>query len=178
MMSGLGYTHELAASLLLVFAAVSVGYGPWVGWFCARFTQWRLNLVIGCIVLILLSVLVIALTPGRLPTWAVVILFALIGTGGPTSMVAFDISRTAVEHKSLGAANGFINVGGFIASLSMMGLVGLVIDLRQRIECAGQTCGPLFSLDHFKTAFGCELIVVVFGLTMLWLSKKRASIEK
>ena len=81
-------------------------------------------------------------------------------------MISFDYSRTFVSKATLGAANGFINVGGFIASSTMMALIGAAIDLRQKVECAAGSCGQLFSLDHFRVAFICEVAVIAFGLLM------------
>ena len=77
-------------------------------------------------------------------------------------MIAFDYSKGAIEPKGLGAANGLINVGGFLASLIMMWLVGLSLDLQGGPE--------LYSLHNFKNAFLLELVVLGIGTIGLVIS--------
>ena len=55
------------------------------------------------------------------PMWMLVVLVCLMATGGPASMVGFDLARTFIPVEASGRANGFVNVGGFSASLLTMG---------------------------------------------------------
>ena len=50
------------------------------------------------------------------PMWMLVVLVCLMATGGPASMVGFDLARTFIPVEASGRANGFVNVGGFSAS--------------------------------------------------------------
>jgi MFS family permease len=171
--SGLGYSHALASSFLLIFVGMSVCYGPFVGWFCAKFPQWRVRLVSASVASVLFAVVLQIVYPGVMPAWLLAGLLVLVATGGPTSMIAFDFSRAHVARESLGAANGFINVGGFIASLTMMALIGFGIDIQQKLDCSNSACGLLFSLEHFRVAFIAEISVVGFGLVMLLRARNR-----
>ena len=58
-----------------------------------------------------------------------VVLVCLMASGGPASMVGFDLARTFIPVEASGRANGFVNVGGFSASLVTMALVGILLDL-------------------------------------------------
>lgn len=77
-------------------------------------------------------------------------------------MIAFDYSRQYIPKRQLGASNGFINIGGFIASLTMMYLVGLFLDLHHGL--VGATGEVLYSIDGFRISFCCIFAVVGFGL--------------
>lgn len=166
MVEGLGLSHSLASALLSILVASNIFYGPLIGQFCAKRPQHRHRLVIGVVVALMSIVSFQILWPSRIDPLALGCLLFAVGVGGPASMISFDYSRTFVSKATLGAANGFINVGGFIASSTMMALIGAAIDLRQKVECAAGSCGQLFSLDHFRVAFICEVAVIAFGLLM------------
>ena len=85
-------------------------------------------------------------------------------------MIAFDFSKEAIEPRELGAANGLINVGGFLASLSMMFLIGLVLDLNSD--------GDLYSLGNFRIAFTMQFVVLAIGLAGFLVSVSRARNSK
>jgi MFS family permease len=88
----------------------------------------------------------------------------IIGVGGPASMIGFDYSKESFKPQELGAVNGLINVGAFIAALIMMGVIGSVIDVLG---------GPkLDSLDNFRIAFLAQLLVSGFGIAGLLVSRR------
>ena len=68
--------------------------------------------------------------PGTAPVWLLVLLVLSLALGGPGSMIAFDFARTFNPPNRLGTATGIVNVGGFVASLITMLLVGIVLDIR------------------------------------------------
>ena len=43
-------------------------------------------------------------------------------------MVGFDLARTFIPKEASGRANGFVNVGGFSASLLTMAFIGILLD--------------------------------------------------
>ena len=60
-------------------------------------------------------------------------------------MIGFDFARTFNPPNRLGTATGIVNVGGFVASLLTILLIGVLLDLR--------TGGaPSYGLDDFKVA--------------------------
>jgi hypothetical protein len=75
-------------------------------------------------------------------------------------MVAFDYSRTYVLNRELGAANGFINIGGFLAGLLMIGAIGLALDAQRAVN----PDVALYDAGHFKLALCIQFIVIGIGL--------------
>ena len=75
-------------------------------------------------------------------------------------MIAFDFSKDMVPKSKLGSANGFANVGGFLATFVMMYLVGLVIDLVH--NSTGTT--ERYTVQAFQYGFAAQLLVVSIGL--------------
>ena len=59
----------------------------------------------------------VLLWPGAAPVWLVVLMAFTTATGGPASMVGFDLARTSNPAERLASANGIINQAGFSASL-------------------------------------------------------------
>ena len=61
-------------------------------------------------------------------------------------MIGFDFARTFNPPARLGTATGIVNVGGFVASLVTMLLVGIGLDL------VGSDTGHGYALDDFRVA--------------------------
>lgn len=161
MVSGLGYSPAQAGGYLVLFVVTNASGGPLIGLFCARFPHLRHVFVYTIVAMVAACWVVIALVP--VPSEGLMAaIVMIIGLGGPSSMIAFDYSKGAIAPKELGAANGLINVGGFLASLIMMWLVGFSLDLQG---------GPqLYSLHNFKNAFLLELLVLGLGTVGLLMS--------
>ena len=65
-----------------------------------------------------------ALMPGRSPLWLLAGLVVVLAIGGPGSMIGFDFARTFNPAHRIGTATGIVNVGGFIAALVAIFLIG------------------------------------------------------
>jgi hypothetical protein len=72
-------------------------------------------------------------------------------------MIGFDFARTFNPPNRLGSATGIVNVGGFVASLVTMLLVGLVLDART----GGSTD---YSLADFRIALSVQLVLWAVGI--------------
>ena len=86
-------------------------------------------------------------------------------------MVAFDFSKDYAPKERLGSANGFANVGGFLATFVMMYLTGLVIDLLH---------DPSFGLDRynvdsFRWGFAAQFLVIAVGIFFFTMEKRKAA---
>jgi nitrate/nitrite transporter NarK len=111
---------------------------------------------------------VVLLWPGRAPHWLLVVLVMVLAVGGPGSMVGFDLARTFNPPTRLGSANGIVNVGGFVASLGTVALIGIVLD----IVAPG---GPsTYTVDSFRVAMSVQYIVWVLGLTQILRYRRKA----
>jgi MFS family permease len=170
LVSGEGLSPAAAGRLLTLMVGVGLVTGPVVGVLVQRHPlrrSWLVLAVAGASVGAWTAVLA---WPGRAPLWLLVVLVVLIATGGPASMIGFDFARTFNPPNRLGTATGIVNVGGFVASLTTILLVGVVLDVR--------TGGAsVYDLDDFRTAmlvqYGIWAIGVVGILRTRRLARRR-----
>jgi MFS family permease len=155
-----GQPLEFVAFILTAMVAFGFLTGPVIAEICARVPQYRTRLVYVNVGLTVLAWLVMLLVPGKSPSWLLLVCFLVISIGGPASMVAFDFSKDFVPKERLGSANGFANVGGFLASFVMMYLTGLVIDLLHNPESGIDR----YNIESFRWAFATQFIVIAVGL--------------
>ena len=113
------------------------------------------------------------LWPVAPPLGVVVLLLVVLGIGGPGSLIGFDFARTFNPQRSLGSANGVVNVGGFLASFVMMFLIGVLLDLQDTWRLADGAASDLYSLDSFRIAFAVQFLVIGIGVVMLIITRKR-----
>jgi hypothetical protein len=85
-------------------------------------------------------------------------LVLVLATNGPGSMVGFDYARTENDPVRLGSATGIVNVGGFVASLTTIALIGLLLS----IEHPGGAGG--YTLSDFRVAFAAQYLIWAVGL--------------
>jgi MFS family permease len=156
---------------LTVFVLTNASLGPVIGNYTARYPEQRLRFVIGVTGLIAATWVLVLAWPGVIPDWLGFALVIAIGVGGPTSMIAFDFSRSYVIKSELGVTNGFINIGGFLASLTMMATIGLVLDLVHERDSSSQ----LYSTNGFHLAFATQFIILSIGLGGLVFSAHRTA---
>jgi hypothetical protein len=100
--------------------------------------------------------------------WLLVLLVFAMASGGPASMVGFDLARSFTPAEVSGRANGLVNIGGFSASLLTMGLVGLVLDLR---EPAG---GTAYDLGDFRAALCVQYLFWGIGAFQVVRYRRKA----
>jgi MFS family permease len=139
-----------------------------LGWLVTRYPYYRSVIVI-CVVAwmaFMWAVVLMQSTPA--PMWLLVLLVFAMATGGPASMVGFDLARSFTPAESSGRANGLVNVGGFSASLLTMALIGVVLDAR---EPAGQAA---YGLDDFRAAMSVQYIFWGIGLFQVVRYRRKA----
>ena len=133
----------------------------------------RSNLVIGIVVMIGVTWSTVLLWPGHPPFWLVIALVVVLGIGGPGSLIGFDFARTFNPMRSLGSANGVVNVGGFLASFVMMYLIGLVLDLENTARVAKGVATDVFGWDSFRIALLVQYLVIGTGMVFLVRARRR-----
>ena len=166
-----GQTHEFVAltlSLMVLFGFIT---GPIIAEICARAPRLRARLVYTVVSTTIGAWLVLILYPGSAPSAVLLSCFLVISIGGPASMVAFDYSKDFVPKSKLGSANGFANVGGFLATFVMMYLTGLVIDLLFNPESGVQR----YNLDSFRWGFAAQFLVIAVGLTFFTVERRKTT---
>jgi MFS family permease len=159
---GEGLPKNLALAMLSSTVFIGVGAGICYGFICSHFPQFRRLTILSVVLLMLGSWAFLLSWPGHAPAWAIWITIVCTAIASPSSVIAFDYSRQYIPKRQLGASNGFINIGGFVASLTMMYLVGLFLDLHHGLVAG--TGEALYSIDGFRISFCCIFAVVGFGL--------------
>jgi MFS family permease len=166
----IGLPPTVAAPTLTIVVIAGIVVGPVLGVLTARHPMRRSNLVLGIVSAMAVAWTVVLLWPGVPPYWLVVLLLIVVGAGGPGSMIGFDFARTFNPSRSLGAANGVVNVGGFLASFTMMFAVGLILDA---LAGAGASSEQTYSLEHFRLAWCVQYVVVGAGVVGLVVARRR-----
>jgi MFS family permease len=173
MVAALGYSHELASGMLALLVVSGLITGPIIGILSARFPLRRSNLVLGAIGAILGVWAVVLAWPTEPPLWLIGILVFTLGVGGPGSLIGFDFARQFNPLRSLGSATGIVNVGGFLATFTIMFLMGVVLDLVNQWRMSAGLPSELFSWDGFRAAFLVQFLVVGVGVGALIHARRR-----
>ncbi len=158
LVQGEGLAPERAALLVTLLTLVSMVVGPLVGQFCGRLPYHRSNLVIAIVVSSATVWTVVLAWPGRAPLWLLIVLIVVLGTNGPGSVMGFDYARSFNPDHRLGSAAGIVNVGGFGASVLLIIVVGVLLDV---LTPAGADAP---GLSAFRIAFAVQYLLWTVGL--------------
>lgn len=171
LVNGQGLSTRFASTLLMLMTAWVLVVGVVLARLVSRFPFHRSHVVLVVVGSIATVWTVVLLWPGRAPVWLLVVLVMVMATGGPTSMLGFDVARTFTPDSAIGRANGVVNIGGFVASLLTMWLIGLVLDLR---EPGGMDA---YSLTDFKVALAVQYLFWGLGAWQVWRYRRRAIVH-
>jgi sugar phosphate permease len=161
LVAGQGVEPGTAGVLLMLMTVTAVVCGPLVGTFVTRYPFSRSTLILGIVGAIAVVWAVVLLWPGRAPLWLLVVLVVTLAVGGPGSMVGFDMARTFNPPTRVGSATGIVNVGGFVASLSTVTLIGVILD---RVAPGGPST---YTVDSFRAAMSVQYIVWAIGAAQI-----------
>lgn len=161
-----GRSATVAGALLSVLVAVSMVVGPLLGRLTAGWPRRRSVLVLAIVGATALVWTGIVAVPGRVPLAVLVLLVVVLGTNGPGSMVGIDYARTHNPVERIGSASGIVNMGGFVATLVMLALIGLVLG------GSGGTTGH-YPLGDFRAAFGLQWLLWLLGGAMVLRTRRQ-----
>ena len=164
---GQGLTPGTAATLLIVMTLTAIVGGPLIARWTARVPYHRSSLVLVIVAAIATVWAVVLLWPGRAPMWLLVVLVVVMAVGGPGSMVGFDVARTFHMPHRLSRATAIVNIGGFVASLITMALIGVVLD---RLAPGGPST---YTLDDFRVAMSVQFLMWGIGAFEIWRYRRR-----
>ena len=167
LVSAVGLPRPVASALLTVQVLAGFLIGPALGSLTARYPLRRSNLVFAIVTLLAVAWGLVLLFPGTPPVALLVLLGIALGIGGAGSQIGFDYARTFNPASGLGGASGFVNVGGFSASFTLMFLIGFLLDLQHSI-----TGAPLYSLGAFKVALAVQYLVIGAGVVAFVLTRR------
>ncbi|MEU7553444.1 MFS transporter [Streptomyces sp. NPDC044571] len=124
-----GLARTAAAGLLTLVVASNMGFGLVYGQLIGRRQSARIPLALGTVGLTaLLWASVLACPGSHAPMWLLTTLCVVLGTCGPASMIGFDFARPANPVERQGTASGITNMGGFLASMTTLLAVGILLD--------------------------------------------------
>ena len=158
LVAGQGLRPSAAGLLLSLLVVAGALVGPVVGALAARWPQRRSALVVAVVGVSAAAWTAVLAWPGRAPLWLLVVLVLALATNGPGSLLGFDYARTGNPPDRLGSATGIVNIGGFVAALTLVLAVGLVLDLR------GGTGPAAYELADFKVALCLQYPLWALGL--------------
>ncbi|MFF4603762.1 nitrate/nitrite transporter [Streptomyces sp. NPDC001339] len=120
-----GTAGELLTLVVLANMAVGLVYGQVI----ARHHAARMPLALGTAgVTALMWAIVLSWPTDHVPMGLLIVLSVVLGACGPASMIGFDFARPANPPERQGTASGIVNMGGFIASMTTLLAVGVLLD--------------------------------------------------
>lgn len=164
---GEGVSEATAGLLLTVMVVAIMGTGPLLGW-RTGVRPWQRSTLVLAIVIAIMAVWTVVLTwPGDAPIWLLVVLVVVTGIGGPASVIGFDLGRTSNPPERLASATGIINQAGFLASLTLVIAIGLILDWRT-------PAGGDYTPSAFRWAMSFQYVLWTIGLVQIWRYRARA----
>lgn len=155
-----GLSRTTAGGLLTLVVASNMALGLVYGQVVGRRPSSRIPLALGTVaVTALLWGSVLAYPGDHAPMWLLVALCLVLGTCGPASMIGFDFARPANPAERQGTASGITNMGGFLASMTTLLVVGLLLDATG---------------DNYRIAFSSVFVLEVLGLSQILRLRGRA----
>ncbi|CAM5482137.1 MFS transporter [Streptomyces abikoensis] len=155
-----GLSRETAGLLLTVVVLSSMAVGLVYGQIIARHHAARLPLALGTVGATALLWAAVAGWPGaHAPLWLLVTECVVLGACGPASMIGFDFARPANPPERQGTASGIVNMGGFIASITTLLAVGVLLDATG---------------DDYRAAFCSVFVLEALGLSQILRLRTRA----
>jgi MFS family permease len=167
LVSGESLSRKTASTLVTLFVLATMVSAPFIGVMVERHPLRRSWLVLGVVATNVLAWTVVLAWPGTAPLWLLVLLVLSLALGGPGSMIAFDFARTFNPPNRLGTATGIVNVGGFVASLITMLLVGIVLDVR------GADAAHGYHLDDFRIALSAQYVIWAVGVLGIVIARRK-----
>jgi sugar phosphate permease len=156
-----------AGLLITLLVVVAMAIGPVIGHLAGRFPFRRSVPTLAIVGSTAAVWTIVLLWPGRAPLAILVLLVVVLASNGPGSLMGFDYARTENEAERVGSATGIVNVGGFVASLLVIALIGIILSVLSSGGPSSDTLGD------FKLAFAVQYLVWGFGLIALLRSRRR-----
>ncbi|WP_328673772.1 MFS transporter [Streptomyces sp. NBC_00322] len=145
-----GLSRETAGELLTLVVLSNMMVGLVYGQIIARHHAARVPLALGTVGATALVWATTIVYPGdHAPMWLLITLCTVLGACGPASMIGFDFARPANPPERQGTASGIVNMGGFVASMTTLLAVGVLLDATG---------------DNFRIAFSSVFVLEAVGI--------------
>ncbi|MFF3689234.1 MFS transporter [Streptomyces sp. NBC_00390] len=154
-------SRETAGLLLTLVVASNMVVGLVYGQVIARHHAARAPLALGTVAATAVLWAATLVHPGdRAPMWLLITLCTVLGACGPASMIGFDFARPANPPERQGTASGIVNMGGFVASMTTLLAVGVLLDA---------TGGS------YRIAFSCVFVLQALGTAQILRLRARSA---
>jgi MFS family permease len=170
LMSAQGLDAGAVSALMALYVAAAIAAGPLMGSFVSRHPLRRSTMVLLISAGTAAAWAAVLLMPGRSPLWLLAGLVVVLALGGPGSMIGFDFARTFNPAHRIGTATGIVNVGGFIAALLAIFLIGLVLDV---LHASGYSRGDLYALEPFRIALSVQFLLLAAGAGAILATRRK-----
>lgn len=155
-----GLSRTTAGGLLTLVVASNMALGLVYGQIVGRRQSSRIPLALGTVgITALLWGSVLAYPGDHAPMWLLIGLCLVLGTCGPASMIGFDFARPANPAERQGTASGITNMGGFLASMTTLLVVGILLDATD---------------DNYRIAFSSVFVLELVGIAQILRLRGRA----
>ncbi|MFF4758897.1 nitrate/nitrite transporter [Streptomyces sp. NPDC001292] len=156
-----GLSRADAGELLTLVVVSNMAVGLVYGQIVARHHAARLPLALGTVVATAgMWAVMLACPGGRAPMWLLVVLCLVLGACGPASMIGFDFARPANPAERQGTASGITNMGGFVASMTTLFAIGVLLDATG---------------DDYRIAFSAVFVLQALGVSQILRLRERAA---
>ncbi|YCK80316.1 MFS transporter [Arthrobacter sp. D3-18] len=170
LLSAQGLDAGTVSGLMALFVATAIVAGPGFGRFVSKHPMRRSAMVLLIALATALAWAAVLSLPERAPLWLLAVLVVVLAVGGPGSMIGFDFARTFNPSHRIGTATGIVNVGGFIAALVAIYLIGLVLDL---LYASGFSGGVLYGLAPFRIALSVQFVLLGLGTVLILVTRRK-----
>ncbi|WP_405554144.1 nitrate/nitrite transporter [Streptomyces sp. NBC_01171] len=156
-----GLSRATAGELLTLVVLSNMVIGLVYGQVVARHHAARLPLALGTVAATaVMWALTLAWPGAHAPMALLLVLCVVLGACGPASMLGFDFARPANPPERQGTASGITNMGGFIASMTTLFAIGVLLDATG---------------DDYSVAFSAVFVLQALGLTQILRLRGRAA---
>ncbi|MFF9175462.1 nitrate/nitrite transporter [Streptomyces sp. NPDC014793] len=156
-----GLSRATAGELLTLVVLSNMVIGLVYGQVVARHHAARLPLALGTVAATaLVWAVTLAYPAEHAPMWLLAVLCVVLGACGPASMLGFDFARPANPPERQGTASGITNMGGFVASMTTLFAVGVLLDATG---------------DDYTVAFSAVFVLQALGVSQILRLRGRAA---
>ncbi|MGW3283723.1 MFS transporter [Streptomyces sp. NPDC001002] len=156
-----GLTRATAGELLTLVVLSNMAFGLVYGQVVARHHTARLPLALGTVAATAtVWAVTLAYPSEHAPMWLLIVLCTVLGACGPASMLGFDFARPANPPERQGTASGITNMGGFVASMTTLFAIGVLLDATD---------------DDYSIAFSVVFVLQALGISQILRLRKRAA---
>lgn len=161
---GQGLSEAEAGRLMTIFVISGVVIGPVIGILTDRLAAYRTYLALGVAGAAVVVWSAVLLWPGQAPMALLGVLLVTLAACFPASNIAFDINRSFMPVNRMGTGSGLVIVGGFLAALVQIGVIGVILDV-----LGGPNPGP----REFRIAMATQLVPWGFAVIMVLRARRR-----